>query len=699
MDRVSAWPRGRESLETIHTIAEIVHGSLDFAIVAERAAAAIIDYTPFMAVSIFVVDDGGDTLELVAYKGFSDELAATSGRVPVHGSFMGSALEKREVVTSEDLSCETRGVSRMREALVRAGFQKAICVPLIHADAALGVMNLVVRGEREVSDVERQTLLSVGETITMALVNAKYVERIEREVNQRKTSEERYAMATAAAKVGVWDWNPETEDLHLDPNTKALLGYSEDEIPSDLRTWNGFVHPDDRDMLRTAIEDHLAGRAPEFACEHRMMHKDGGIRWIMVRGHAKRDAAGKVYRLIGTNTDITERKQLEDERRELEKQILHAEKLKSLGVLAGGIAHDFNNLLTSILGNAGLALSQAEPDARERPFVEHIETAARRAADLTRQLLAYSGRGMFVLEPIDVAALVREMTELLRLSISKKAVLKHELTEKMPHIEGDSGQLRQVIMNLITNASEALGDEPGSITVRTGVTDVDPRRPPEGLMWKNLAGGEYIYFEVSDSGCGMDPAVQMKIFDPFFTTKFTGRGLGLAAVQGIVRSHGGGIELESSPGHGTRVRVLLPVTERRGQAVATELPQATSDLGGGTVLVIDDEEEVRRLVTTVLEKAGFNVLTAADGHAGLEIYKKRWQDTRLVIVDLTMPRIGGEEVLPEIRETHPDARVILTSGYSAMDAAGRVDGVLANAFLEKPYSPDTLLETVRRALD
>jgi PAS domain S-box-containing protein len=699
MDRGSAWPRGPEALETIHTIAEIVHGSLDFETVAERAAAAIIDYTPFMGVSIFVVDESGDTLELVAFEGFSDELAASGGRVPVRGSFMGLALEQCEVVTSEDLRCETRGVSALREALVRDGFQKAICVPLIHADTALGVVNLVVRGDREVADVERRTLKSISDTIAMALVNAKYVDRIEREVNQRKASEERYALATSAAKVGVWDWNPETEDLHLDPNTKALLGYSDDEIASDLRTWNGLVHPDDRDMLKTTIEDHLTGRTSQFACEHRMMHKDGTVRWIMARGHAKRDAEGKVYRVIGTNTDITDRKQLEDERRQLEKQILHAEKLKSLGVLAGGIAHDFNNLLTSILGNAGLALSQAESDARARPFIEHIETAARRAADLTRQLLAYSGRGMFVLEPIDVAALVQEMTELLRLSISKKAVLKYELTENLPRLEGDPGQLRQVIMNLITNASEALGDEPGSVYVRTGVTDVDPRRPPDGLMWKNLAGGEYVYFEVADSGCGMDPVVQTKIFDPFFTTKFTGRGLGLAAVQGIVRSHGGGIELESSPGHGTRVRVLLPVTERRGHVVATERSGATPDLGGGTVLVIDDEEEVRRFVTTVLTKAGFTVLTAADGHAGLETYKDRWREIRLVIVDLTMPRIGGEEVLPKIREIHPDARVILTSGYSAIDVAGRVDDVLANAFLEKPYMPDTLVDTVRRALD
>jgi PAS domain S-box-containing protein len=699
MDRDSAWPRGRESLETIHTIAEIVHGSLDFATVAERAAAAIIDYTPFIAVSIFAVDDGGDMLELVAYEGFSDELAATGGRMPVHGSFMGSALERREVVASEDLSCETRGVSELREALVRAGFQKAICVPLIHADEWLGVMNLVVRGEHEVSDVERRTLLSISETIALALVNAKYVDRIEREVDQRKTSEERYALATAAAKIGVWDWNPGTDALHLDPNTKALLGLSDDEIPDDFRAWTAFVHPDDRDLLRTAIDDHLQGRTSEFVCEHRMMHEDGSIRWIMVRGHAKRDAIGKVYRVIGTNMDITGRKQLEDERRELEKQILHAEKLKSLGVLAGGIAHDFNNLLTSILGNAGLALAQAEPDARERPFLEHIETAARRAADLTRQLLAYSGRGMFLLAPIDVAALMREMTELLRLSISKKAVLKYELTERMPCIEGDPGQLRQVIMNLITNASEALGDEPGSISVRTGVADVDPRRPPEGLMWKNLAGGEYVYFEVADSGCGMDAVVRTKIFDPFFTTKFTGRGLGLAAVQGIVRSHGGGIELESSPGKGTRVRVLLPVTERRDRAVAAEHSEATSDLGGGTVLVIDDEEEVRRLVTTVLAQAGFTVLTAADGHAGLETYKNRWKEIRLVIVDLTMPRMGGEDVLPAIRRIRPDARVILTSGYRAIDAAGRVGGVLANAFLEKPYTPDALLDTVRRALD
>jgi signal transduction histidine kinase len=430
-----------------------------------------------------------------------------------------------------------------------------------------------------------------------------------------------------------------------------------------------------------------------------MVHRDDSLRWLMARGHALRNDRGDVVRMLGTDTDITERRRLEEERRELENQMLHAEKLKSLGVLAGGIAHDFNNLLTSILGNAGLAASRSEPDSVVRPFIEQIETASRRAAELTRQLLAYSGRGVFVLKPVDVVALVREMTDLLHLSISKKAVLKYEFTEGLPAVEGDQGQLRQVIMNLITNASESLGNAPGSITLRTGVTQIDPRHPPEDLLWKNLAAGDYLFFEVTDSGCGMDDTVRSKIFDPFFTTKFSGRGLGLAAVQGIIRGHGGGIEMQTSPDDGTRIRVLLPLGARGQRVQEGQRPSTAPLRGAGTVLVIDDEDAVRTLVSGILTDAGFTVITAGDGQEGLELFSQRADDVRLVLLDLTMPRLGGDEVLAEIRKLHPAARVILSSGYNATDAAHCVANTRPDAFLEKPYTPDTLLDSIRKVLE
>jgi PAS domain S-box-containing protein len=697
--RDSAPPRDQESTDTINAIADIVHGSLDFKTVAERAAIAMVDYTPFTAVSIFSLDETGSTLELVAYRGFSAELAETGRRIPVKDSLTGLAVVRREVVSSEDLAREARGIPEMRAALVREGFHKAICVPLIHQAIPLGAMNLVLHGDRDLSDLERSTLLSVSRTIGMALANAKHVQRLEHEMQRRRTAEERYSLATSAAKVGVWDWDLKTGELFLDPNIKALLGYSDDEIANDLESWSEHIHTDDRELVKASIDDHLGGRTAEFVCEHRMVHRDGSLRWIMARGHALRDDRGEVVRMVGTNTDITERKRLEEERRELENQMLHAEKLKSLGVLAGGIAHDFNNLLTSILGNAGLAASRSEPDSVVRPFIAQIETASRRAAELTRQLLAYSGRGVFVLKPVDVVALVREMTDLLHLSISKKAVLKYEFTEGLPTVEGDQGQLRQVIMNLITNASESLGNSPGSITLRTGVTQIDPRHPPEDLLWKNLAAGDYLFFEVTDSGCGMDDTVRAKIFDPFFTTKFSGRGLGLAAVQGIVRGHGGGIEIQTSPDNGTRIRVLLPLGAQGPRVQDGERPSTAPLRGAGTVLVIDDEEAVRTLVSGILIDAGFTVITAGDGQEGLELFSRRADDVRLVLLDLTMPRLGGDEVLAEIRRLHPAARVILSSGYNATDASHCVAGIRPDAFLEKPYTPDTLLDSIRKVLE
>ena len=390
------------------------------------------------------------------------------------------------------------------------------------------------------------------------------------------------------------------------------------------------------------------------------------------------------------------------ERRRTEEQMLQMQKLESLGVLAGGIAHDFNNLLAGILGNAGIAKSEVEDGDDPSESLANIETAARRAADLTRQMLAYSGRGAFVIQRIDLSALVAEMAHLLATAISKKAVLRLHTLDRLPPVEGDATQLRQVVMNLITNASDALGDGAGTITLTTGVTHATRADLASTYIDEALPEGEYVFLEVADTGCGMEDETQARIFDPFFTTKFTGRGLGLAATLGIVRGHRGAIAVESAPGHGTRMRLLLPVcatapAEDTIAAVPAPEPGVVSWRGQGRILVVDDEELVRSLAARVLEASGFEVVGATDGLEALEVFERAPDSIRLVLLDWMMPRLSGAETLDALRERRSDLPVILSSGYAEQTVSGRLDDRLT-VFIQKPYRPQELLAKVKAAL-
>ncbi len=388
------------------------------------------------------------------------------------------------------------------------------------------------------------------------------------------------------------------------------------------------------------------------------------------------------------------RAQMAADRERLEAQVQHAQKLESLGVLAGGIAHDFNNLLVGILGNAGLALLELGPDSPARARLEEIEASAQRAADLTRQMLAYAGRGQLVWGRVDITALVEEMATLLARVISKKARLTLSLANRLPAVTGDATQLRQIVMNLITNASDALGDQVGTIAVSTGVVEADRARLSAMYLDDQRRPGRYVVVEVSDTGAGMSPDVRARIFDPFFTTKVAGRGLGLAAVLGIIRGHKGGIEVDSEPGKGSTFRVLLPEAPGAEAAAAAPTPSAPgTHAPGQRVLIVDDEESVRSVARAVLERAGFTVLEAESGEQALALVQEGTQPD-VLLLDMTMPGMDGTSTLEAVRRVLPDMKAVFSSGFSqpATASAGLRSGT---AFIQKPYRPADLVAAIR----
>ena len=416
---------------------------------------------------------------------------------------------------------------------------------------------------------------------------------------------------------------------------------------------------------------------------------------------------GKVVGLVVTFLDITEQIQAKKEKKRLERQLQHTQKLESLGVLAGGIAHDFNNILTGVLGYAELTLAdlnKLENANHTTSYVNEVIKGSKRAADLTRQMLDFSGRGKFIVEAVDISAVTKDTAQFLQTSIPQNITLEMNIDSTLPPINGDSTQIQQVIMNLITNAADSIGEGHGIITLSTSSLWCDKDR-----LAKNLAlapddiiqpSGNYIYFKISDTGSGMNEDTQTKIFDPFFSTKFTGRGLGLAAVLGIIRGHNGVITLDTEPGKGSTFHVYFPV----GTSIKTPkvlknetVSKPTTIPSAHTILLVDDETSVRAVTKSILEGHGFNILTAENGAEAIKIFNENYETIHAVFLDLTMPRMSGEECYKALRKIQPDLKVIIMSGFYKEDALKRytLDGI--TGFIQKPFNRDklnTLLHTI-----
>lgn len=392
--------------------------------------------------------------------------------------------------------------------------------------------------------------------------------------------------------------------------------------------------------------------------------------------------------------EISNRKQVEDERNKMENKMQQTQKLESLGVLAGGIAHDFNNILTAIIGNAELALLRINKESPGVDNLHKIEEAAARAADLAKQMLAYSGKGKFVIENINLNLLLTDMLHMLEISISKKAELRLNLIPDLPSVEADATQIRQIIMNLVINASEAIGENSGVISVTTGCMDCSMDHLKDVWLDENLTQGLYVCLEIADTGCGMDTGTLEKLFDPFFTTKFTGRGLGMAAVLGIVRGHKGAIKVQSEPGKGTSFKILLPASGKPAQ-IFNHDGFENNWKGSGTVLLVDDEETVRDIGKDMLQEFGFTAITANDGREAVEIFKTT-PDISFVILDLTMPHMDGEQCFRELRQLNPDVKVIMSSGFNEHEVTQKFMGKGLAGFIQKPYKLTALKEAIQK---
>ena len=468
-----------------------------------------------------------------------------------------------------------------------------------------------------------------------------------------------------------------------------LLGWTLEEMRSfDLMK---AVYPDPEYLARVTASLEDDSSEPR---DWTVRTKSGAER-LVSRSHVRLPDG----RSIGLGIDVTEVRRREAEEERFSLQLEQAQKLESLGVLAGGIAHDFNNLLVGILGNASLAEGLLPHDSPATPLVAEVRSVATRAADLTRQLLAYAGKGNFVVEPLDVSALVGEMTTLVHAALSKRATLVTELAPGLPPVRADATQLRQIVMNLLTNASDALNDRSGQITLRTGVMVLDADYRQRAVGGESLEPGSYVFIEVEDDGAGMSEETKSRIFDPFFTTKFTGRGLGLAATLGIVRSHGGAISVDSQLERGTTFRLVLPVEPAAVVAPTQPAPTNVAWTGSGVALLADDESFVRRVLKRSLERSGFSVVECEDGREAVDLMAADPHRFSIAILDLTMPRLAGDAALAEIKVIRPDLPAVLCSGYSAEELDPALIALPGVRFLQKPFSMASIAAALQSACE
>jgi two-component system, cell cycle sensor histidine kinase and response regulator CckA len=506
-----------------------------------------------------------------------------------------------------------------------------------------------------------------------------------------RESEKYLKNAERLAQVGHWHWDLRDNRVSGSEEMFRIFGKPKNYVPS----YEGFLQdliPHDRERLEQLIRDSLA-RKIGHSIEYQIAHPNGELRTISCIWEVLLDEDGSPVRVFGTCQDITDSRRTQEE-------ALARQKLESLGVLAGGIAHDFNNLLGGILAEAELVEQDLPADSSVGEEIERIKAVAIRGAEIVRELMIYAGHDQaHLVEPLDLSELVEDMLELLKVSISKHAVLKTDLDQNLPAVWGNAAQIRQVVMNLLINASEAIGEKQGVIEVTTKHVSGGKELAPNGVT--DLPEGDYLRLEVSDTGCGMTDEAKAKVFDPFYTTKFAGRGLGLAVVQGIVHAHGGNIKMVSAPGQGTTFQVLLSCTPKRGlgtQSAITSFSAEQSNARAGTVLVVEDEELIRLAVSKALRRRGFSVMKASDGSAAMDLIRTHADDIDVILLDVTLPGRSSREVFEEAQRLRPDLRMILTSAYGKETVDATFAGLRIEHFIRKPFQLGDLVRLIGSTL-
>ncbi len=553
---------------------------------------------------------------------------------------------------------------------------------------------------RRIATTQANTVLVSGLTITalFALFTNTLLQRTRR-IEEKVTERTRELNASEARLQAILDHSPAiifVKDLEgryrlfnqpfvkaCPPAIRPLQGRTDAEL---------FPAEEAARYREHDLEVITRGQPRQF--EERGTRPDGSVVISLVDKFLLLDESGRPYALCGIATDITDRKAGEEQKLQLERRLLESQKFESLGVLAGGIAHDFNNILTAILGNASLASLELPADHVIRPQLRQIEQAARRASDLCAQMLAYAGKTAFITTPVSLTTLVRETAALLEVTVGRRVRLELQTTADLPAVLGDATQLRQIVMNLVINAADAIGERPGgTIIIQTFARELTAEFLAGAVQSPVLAPGRYVALQVTDNGSGMGPEVMARIFEPFFTTKFSGRGLGLAAAVGIVQSHRGALFVESRLGHGTTFRLFFPASKVSADPQSAAAPPAPPMLRG-TVLVVDDEEAVRLVALKSLRAAGLHAFEAADGETGLEVHRAQAGRIDLVLLDLTMPGIGGEETLRRLRALAPSLPVIVMSGYSEGETMRRCASLGVSGYLAKPFEIADLLARI-----
>ena len=625
----------------------------------------------------------GGVLRIVQQHGFEAPFLDFFNSVAHSTAACETAMQRGERVIVEDIASSPifSGTPAL-DVMLAAGVRAVQSTPLISRSGRLVGM-LSTHYSTPQTPAERDLRM-------LDLLARQAADCIERHLKDEalRASEERLRLAAQAARFGTYDADLVANSVYWSPGLRDILGVPDNVQPPAPAVVPSFIHPDDvgqvREMFSRVFDPAGDGVVLD---EHRIVRPDGSIRWVQVRGQVQFTGEGELRRAIrnsGVLLDITDRKR-DDER------LQQAQKLESVGLLAGGIAHDFNNLLTGIMGNASLVLDDIPPGPAER--IKDVLAAAERAAHLTRQLLAYSGKGQFILRDLDVSQHVQEISDLVQLSIPKSVQLSLTVEKRLPVVRMDPGQLQQILMNLVINAGEAVGEGiPGRITVATLTRDV--ATDFVDATGEQVEAGRYVCVEISDTGSGISEDAKRKIFDPFFTTKFTGRGLGLAAVAGILRSQKGGILVESMPGSGSTFRVFLPAAEARVRGLELQ-PDANVR---ATVLVADDERSVRDFIGASLRKHRFRVLTASDGREALALCERRDEKIDAAILDIVMPRMGANELLPAVKALQPNMKILLTSGYSETEARRLCNAYPGADFIEKPYTARQILEALEKLL-